>query len=138
MIRHLANVYRLGVKELWSLWRDPVMLVLIVYTFTISVYTAATAAPEILQGAAIAIVDEDDSALSARIASAFYPPRFTLPARIALAEVDRGSTQVTTPTCSTSRPASSATCWPGTRRSSSSTSTRPASARPSPARASCR
>jgi ABC-2 type transport system permease protein len=90
VIRHLANVYRLGVKELWSLWRDPVMLVLIVYTFTISVYTAATAAPEILQGAAIAIVDEDDSALSARIASAFYPPRFTLPARIALAEVDPG------------------------------------------------
>ena len=33
--RHLANVYRLGVKELWSLWRDPTMLVLIVYTFTV-------------------------------------------------------------------------------------------------------
>jgi ABC-2 type transport system permease protein len=88
VLHHLANIYRLGVKELWSLWRDPMMLVLIVYTFTISVYTAATAAPEILQGAAIAIVDEDDSPLSTRIASAFYPPRFTLPARISLAEVD--------------------------------------------------
>ena len=30
----LANIFRLGIKELWSLWRDPMMLVLIVYTFT--------------------------------------------------------------------------------------------------------
>jgi ABC-2 type transport system permease protein len=88
VLRHLANVYRLGVKELWSLWRDPIMLVLIVYTFTFSVYAAATAVPETLQGAAIAIVDEDASPLSLRIASAFYPPRFTEPARITLAEVD--------------------------------------------------
>ena len=26
--RHLANVVRLGIKELWSLWRDPMMLAL--------------------------------------------------------------------------------------------------------------
>jgi ABC-2 type transport system permease protein len=88
VLRHLANVYRLGVKELWSLWRDPMMLGLMVYTFTVAVYLAATAVPETLQGAPIAIVDEDDSLLSSRIASAFYPPRFTAPARITLAEVD--------------------------------------------------
>jgi ABC-2 type transport system permease protein len=86
--RHLWNVYRLGVKELWSLWRDPMMLVLIVYTFTIAVYTAATSTPETLEGAPIAIVDEDGSPLSSRIATAFYPPRFTTPARLTLAEVD--------------------------------------------------
>ena len=33
MRRHLLNIYRLGVKELWSLWRDPAMLVLIVWVF---------------------------------------------------------------------------------------------------------
>ena len=70
MPRHLANIYRLGVKELWSLLRDPVMLVLIVYTFTASVYTAATAMPETLHNAAIAVVDEDASNLSGRIISA--------------------------------------------------------------------
>lgn len=86
--RHLANILRLGVKELWSLWRDPVMLVLIVYTFTASVYTAARALPETLHNAPIAIVDEDASPLSARIASAFYPPHFTRPAMVPLAEVD--------------------------------------------------
>lgn len=37
--RHLANIYRLGVKELWSLWRDPMMILLIVYVFTAAVQT---------------------------------------------------------------------------------------------------
>ena len=88
MMRHLINVYRLGVKELWSLWRDPMMLVLIVYTFTAAIYVAGTAMPETLNRAPIAVVDEDDSALSARIVSAFYPPQFTPPQRITQAEVD--------------------------------------------------
>jgi ABC-2 type transport system permease protein len=85
-----ANIYRLGIKELWSLARDPVMLVLIAYVFTVSIYTAATAMPETLHKAAIAIVDEDRSPLSARIASAFYPPQFIAPALISLDEVDPG------------------------------------------------
>ena len=86
----LANVYRLGVKELWSLWRDPALLLLIAYTFTAALYFAATAAPEGLRRAAIAIVDEDDSALSARIAAAFYPPDFAPPARVGPREADAG------------------------------------------------
>ena len=90
MPRHLANIYRLGVKELWSLLRDPVMLVLIVYTFTASVYTAATAMPETLHNAAIAVVDEDASNLSGRIISAFYPPQFGTPQLISPEEMDAG------------------------------------------------
>ena len=78
----VANIYRLGVKELWSLARDPTMLILILYTFTVSIYVAATAMPETLHKAPIAIVDEDDSPLSARIASAFFLPRFNPPAKI--------------------------------------------------------
>ncbi|WP_290873583.1 ABC transporter permease [Aquabacterium sp.] len=88
--RHLANIYRLGVKELWSLVRDPVMLVMIGFMFTAMVYSAATATPETLHKAAIAIVDEDGSPLSARIQSAFYPPHFQPPAMVALDEVDTG------------------------------------------------
>ncbi|WP_211296907.1 ABC transporter permease [Malikia spinosa] len=90
MLRHLANIYRLGIKELWSLWRDPMMLFLIIYTFTVAVYTAGTAMPETLHRTPIAIVDEDDSALSARLIGAFYPPSFTPPVRIGQAEVDPG------------------------------------------------
>ena len=86
----IANIWRLGIKELWSLVRDPTMLVLIVYTFSISIYVAATAMPESLHHAAIAIVDEDGSPLSARIASSFYPPHFLAPRMITLAEMDAG------------------------------------------------
>jgi ABC-2 type transport system permease protein len=71
-----SNILLLGVKELRSLIRDPMMLVLIVYAFSFSIYTAATAIPETLNKAPIAIVDEDRSPLSARISSAFYPPYF--------------------------------------------------------------
>ena len=88
--RHLANIYRLGVKELWSLWRDPMLLVLIVYVFTFAVYTSATAMPDTLHKTPIAIVDEDDSPLSQRIVSAFYPPQFITPQVISMAEVDPG------------------------------------------------
>ena len=88
--RHLDNIYRLGIKELWSLWRDPMMLFLIVYTFTVAIYTAGTVTPETLHRAAIAIVDEDDSAMSTRITTAFYPPQFIQPVRIGLAEIDPG------------------------------------------------
>ena len=89
-MRFLANVLRLGVKELWSLWRDPMMLVFVVYIFTVSIYTSATALPEALHKASIAIVDEDASPLSARIRSAFFAPHFIAPAIIGLDQVDPG------------------------------------------------
>ena len=85
-----ATIYRLGIKELWSLRRDPIMLVLIVYGFSLAIYLAGTAAPDGLSRAALAIVDEDDSPLSARLAAAFYPPRFMPPVMIGLDQVDPG------------------------------------------------
>jgi len=88
--RHLANIYRLGVKELWSLWRDPMLLVLIVYVFALAVYTSATAMPGPLHKIPIAIVDEDNSPLSQRIVSAFYPPQFLTPRMLSMNEVDPG------------------------------------------------
>ncbi|MDR9834108.1 ABC transporter permease [Herbaspirillum huttiense] len=86
----LSNIVRLGVKELWSLLRDPAMLVLIAYTFTLSIYVAATAMPESLHNAAIAIVDNDGSPLSARIASLFYPPHFKVSRLVTAREADAG------------------------------------------------
>ena len=86
----LANIFNLGVKELRSLMRDPIMLVLIVYAFTVAIYTAASATPETLNNASIAIVDEDRTALSTRLVSAFYPPYFNPPRLISPAEMDAG------------------------------------------------
>jgi len=87
-MRALRNILHLGIKELRSLLRDPIMLVLITYSFTLSIYTAATAMPETLHKAPIAIVDEDRSTLSMRISDAFYLPNFLPPRLITPTEMD--------------------------------------------------
>lgn len=84
----LDHIWHLGIKELWSLARDPIMIVLIVYAFTLAIYSSTTSVPETLNKASIAIVDEDQSPLSARIAGAFYPPHFLQPVLITQAEMD--------------------------------------------------
>ncbi len=84
----LKNILQLGIKELRGLLRDPVLLLLIAYSFSISIYTGASAMPETLSRAAIAIVDEDRSPVSGRIALAFYPPYFVVPRLISAAEMD--------------------------------------------------
>ncbi len=90
MKRTLSNIWRLGIKELWGLWRDPAMLVLIFFMFGFSVYSGGRSMPETLHKAPIAIVDEDASPLSNRIAAAFYPPQFVGPSMISLEQVDPG------------------------------------------------
>lgn len=86
--RSLVNIWLLGIKEFWSLLRDPIMIILIIYMFSVSIYTSANAIPDTLNHAAISIVDEDRSTLSARITSAFYPPYFTQPKMITYDQVD--------------------------------------------------
>jgi len=85
---HLANILNLGIKELRSLAHDVVMIVLIIYAFTLSVYSVARAIPETLSKVPIAIVDEDQSQLSARIVDAFFPPQFMRPALIGRDQMD--------------------------------------------------
>lgn len=85
----MRNIYHLGIKELLGLWRDPLMLVLILYSFTIGIYVGAKAQPDSLQHAAIAVVDEDPSQLSMRITDSFIPPMFLKPARLNQSEIDR-------------------------------------------------
>ena len=88
--QHLDNIYRLGVKELWSLARDPILVVLVIFSFTVTIYSAATAVPETLYQASLAVVDEDASPLSTRIMNAFYPPRFLPPETIDIHQMDQG------------------------------------------------
>lgn len=84
----LARILRLAGKELWSLLRDPVMLVLVLWAFSAAIYLAATAQPDSLSRAALAIVDEDVSLLSLRLRMACAPPQFTPPALLSMQEVD--------------------------------------------------
>lgn len=84
----LSNILNLGIKELRSLAHDTVMIVLIIYAFSLSVYSVAKAIPETLSNVPIAIVDEDQSQLSARIIDAFFPPQFMQPALIRRDQMD--------------------------------------------------
>ncbi len=87
-MRRLHTIYRLGVKELLSLRADPVLLVLIVYTFTIAVCSVATGAKTDVVNAAVGIVDEDRSQLSRRLIDALQRPFFQPPVMLAAQEVD--------------------------------------------------
>ncbi len=88
--RMLSNILQLGLKELRSLYRDPAMLVLIIYSFTVAIYEGATAVPEAPHRASIAVVDEDRSQASLRIINAFQLPYFIQPKAIDLAQMDSG------------------------------------------------
>src|SRR3974377_1097965 len=85
---HLANIYRLVIKELRSIRSDPIMLVLVAYSFTIAIYAAATGASTEATNLSIGIADEDQSDLSRRIADGLTPPTFRSVTQIAATEMD--------------------------------------------------
>jgi ABC-2 type transport system permease protein len=79
-MKHVSNIIQLGLKELRSLWHEKILAFFILASFSIMIYSAATAQSRELHNAPIGIVDEDQSPLSARIISAFYGPYFKQPA----------------------------------------------------------
>jgi ABC-2 type transport system permease protein len=87
-MQRLANIYRLGVKEFFSLRRDLVMVALIVYAFTYAVYAPTQHAQTELKNASVAVVDEDRSQLSQRLRDALLQPLFQPPAELAPNEID--------------------------------------------------
>src|SRR5262247_513403 len=85
---HLANIYRLMIKELRSIRSDPIMLALVAYSFTIAIYAAATGASTEATNLSIGIVDEDHSDLSRGIADGLTPPTFKQVIQLAPTEID--------------------------------------------------
>lgn len=75
-MRRLRRIFWLGLKEAISLRRDTVMLLLLVYSFSAAILMEATGTSTSVNNASIAFVDEDGSALSRRLADAFFPPEF--------------------------------------------------------------
>ncbi len=88
MRERLGNIYRLGIKELRSVRADPVLLILLVWTFSFAIYQIANNAKMEVTNASIGIVDEDHSALSWRIQDAFLPPYFKPAERIDADRID--------------------------------------------------
>ncbi|MGQ9368350.1 ABC transporter permease [Azospirillum sp. ST 5-10] len=88
MGRSLATVFRLGLKELASLAADRALVVLILYVFTVSVYTISTGVKTDVSDATVAVVDGDRSVLSGRLRDALLAPYFRTPVVVDRAAVD--------------------------------------------------
>ena len=93
-MKRLANTFWLAGKELKSVLGDPVMVILILWSFVVAVILEASGAGDTVYNAAIAIVDEDQSSLSRQVTDALGPPWFQSPVTISAdqvaAEMDAG------------------------------------------------
>lgn len=88
-MRHLTNILWLAWKEMLSLWRELLLLLLVVYSFGPGMYVESSGAGETVSKAAVTFVDEDRSSLSRALQTALYPPYFLPPATAGAADVDR-------------------------------------------------
>jgi ABC-2 type transport system permease protein len=79
----ISNIFWLGTKELRSFMRDYVLLGLVIYSFSLAIIAQSQSNSQELHNASIAIVDEDQSVLSHRIAQAFLLPYFQPPQFVA-------------------------------------------------------
>ncbi|MEO1138207.1 MAG: ABC transporter permease [Pseudomonadota bacterium] len=75
-MRRIHRIFWLGLKEMMSLRRDWVMMMLLAYSFTLAPVMEATGVSTSVNNASIAFSDEDDSQLSRVLATAFFPPEF--------------------------------------------------------------
>ena len=132
-----TNIFHLGVKEMWSLARDPIMVLLIVYAFTLTIYTISTALPDSLtrrpSPSWTRTSRRSRSASSTRSSRRCSARRPWSRARKWM----RAWTAAWTPSRSISPRISSRTCSPAARLRSSSTPMPRASARPSAAASTC-
>src|SRR3974390_833434 len=83
------HIFHLGIKELISLSQDPVLIFLILYSFTFAVYTPAKSAVMDVVNASVAIVDEDNSPLARTITESMLPPLFLPAATTSFNDINR-------------------------------------------------
>jgi ABC-2 type transport system permease protein len=89
----LLNIFWLGLKEIRSLMSDTVMVIFVIYAFTLAIQVQATGTSSEVNNASIAFVDEDGSALSKELFNAFFPPRFRFPDLIDASVVEQSMDQ---------------------------------------------
>ncbi len=82
-MRRPSNILWLGLKELRSLASDPVLVLFILYAFSLSIITQARGVKSEVNNASLAFIDEDESQLSKELFASFLPPQFQPPHLIA-------------------------------------------------------
>jgi ABC-2 type transport system permease protein len=75
----LRHIYRLGLKELISFRYDYILVVLVVYSFTVMIIVPARGTGLKVHNSSVAYVDEDQTSLSSRIIDSVNPPYFQKP-----------------------------------------------------------
>jgi len=78
----LDRMVAMTVKELKQLSRDPILLIVIVYFFTVDIYVAGSGIQMDLKQAAIVVMDHDHSAASRDLIYRFRSPYFDLKGEI--------------------------------------------------------
>jgi ABC-2 type transport system permease protein len=89
MLRKLWHIYRLGLKELISFRYDYVLVVLVIYSFTVMVIVPSKGTGLQVRDSSVAYVDGDQSPLSFRIIDAIQKPFFKKPQAITFDEINR-------------------------------------------------
>ena len=87
-MRTLKTIWHLTVKEWRSLFGDPMLVLMIVFVFSATIYSVAKGVSSDVKNATVAVVDNDRSALSYQIRDALQAPYFKQPVEIAREEVD--------------------------------------------------
>ncbi len=87
-MKRLAHIYRLGLKELISIRYDVILMILLVYSFSVMVIVTARGTGLQVRNASVAVVDEDASPLSARIVAAIRQPYFRSPQLLSYRDID--------------------------------------------------
>ena len=85
----LSHILRLGLKELTSLRHDSVLLLFLLYAFTVAIYMPAAGSIIGVHNASVAIVDEDHSQLSRKLAESLLPPEFQAPQDLPYDQLDQ-------------------------------------------------
>lgn len=88
MRQKLAHIFRLGLKELTSLRHDTVLLLFLVYAFSVAIYMPAAGSLLGVHNASAAFVDEDHSQISRRLVESLQMPEFQPPLMLSHDQID--------------------------------------------------
>lgn len=83
------NVFYLSMKEFRSLFSDPILIALIVYLFSMAVYSIASMPTTEIKNGAVAVVDYDKSSLTYRLRDSLREPSFKKVEEINYKDIDK-------------------------------------------------
>lgn len=87
-MQRATNIFWLMIKEFRTLWREAILLLLVIYSFGPGLYVESSGAGETLSKASVTFVDEDRSTLSRALENALLAPRYLPPLSARADQID--------------------------------------------------